>query len=74
MFFLLILDCISLMEEYRERSYRLSIENDLLKDKVDTYEQLVDFMRNKYKALEKKFDKLKVEHSACQTRSIILYR
>jgi FtsZ-binding cell division protein ZapB len=62
------------MEEYRERSYRLSIENDLLKDKVDTYEQLVDFMRNKYKALEKKFDKLKVEHSACQTRSIILYR
>jgi FtsZ-binding cell division protein ZapB len=62
------------MEEYRERSYRLSIENDLLKDKVDTYEQLVDFMRNKYKALEKKFDKLKVEHRACQTRSIILYR
>jgi hypothetical protein len=62
------------MEEYRDRSYRLSIENDLLKDKVDTYEQLVEFMRKKYKALEKKFDKLKVKHSACQNRSIFLYR
>jgi hypothetical protein len=62
------------MEEYRDRSFRLSIEKDLLLDKVDTYKQLVEFMRKKFKALERNYNKLKAEHSACQTRSIILYR
>jgi hypothetical protein len=63
-----------LVDFYRDRCYRLSIENDLLTEKVDTYEQLVVFMRRKYKKLEDELKHLKSVHRSCRSKNIILYR
>jgi hypothetical protein len=63
-----------MVEYYRDLSYQLSIEKDLLLDKVDTYEQLVAFMRRKYRKLEEQFNHLKSVHHSCSSRNVILYR
>jgi len=62
------------VEFYRDRSYHLSIEKDMLLDKVDTYEQLVVYMRRKYRKLEEELKHLRIVHSSCRSKNVILYR
>jgi hypothetical protein len=63
-----------LLEEYRDNNYRLSIEKDLLLDKIDTYEKLVVFMRNKYRKLEEEFKSFKSNHCVCSKTKLPYYR
>ena len=65
---------MELLEEFRDKNYRLSIEQDLLLDKIGTYEELVVFMRRKYRKLEEEYKNFKSQHGDCNKKQLPYYR
>jgi hypothetical protein len=53
---------------------QLSIEKDVLLDKIDNYEEIVYFLRKKYRRLEEEFKTYKEKHSKCHKKRLPYYR